>query len=214
MASNRYPRPSFPVSLAFCLACLAQSLLGCQGAVSLLAAEHLDESTGMTFSSATEPMVFAREAGQYSRSARDYLYLGPLETNRQGTREYFLWVGVATTLDRGYLAPTSEAPDVLYIFVRGELMEFKLIPWSESIPSPDATRVYGTKVDLQTQYVARVTVDQLELFAASQIDAIQLGRADGPTQRYSLWQTNQSWGNFLRLVAESASPVSVRESVR
>jgi len=31
-----------------------------------------------------------------------------LEINRQGVREHYLWVGVATTIDRGFIAPEAQ----------------------------------------------------------------------------------------------------------
>ncbi|HJR69248.1 MAG TPA: hypothetical protein VKA43_04345, partial [Gammaproteobacteria bacterium] len=49
--------------------------------------EQLDERAGMTIVHGREPLVFARTEPRYSRSARDYLYLGALGTNRQGVRD-------------------------------------------------------------------------------------------------------------------------------
>jgi len=82
---------------------LAACVAACAGQSALL--ETLDERTGMTIVRSREPLVFARTEPRYSRSARDYVYLGPLATNRQGVREHYLWVGIATTLDRGFIAP-------------------------------------------------------------------------------------------------------------
>ena len=203
MTSNRNCARSVLLVTAF--VSIAIGFAGCQGTVAQLSAEQLDERTGTTFWSAPEPMVFAREAGQYSRSARDYVYLGPVETNRQGTREYYLWVGIGSTIDRGFLAPLSGIPHTLFLFIRGELMEFKLTPWSDGIARVDPDRIYATNVSLQAQLVSRVTRDQLEVLAAEPLSAIRLVGEDERSARYGLWRAGRIWEEFLQHVGASVS---------
>ena len=93
------------------LAVAALALLAACQHGGVVSRERLDEKSGVTIIADTLPIVFARTETRFSRSGRDYLYLGPVETNRQGLREYYLWVGVASTLDRGYIAPESALPD-------------------------------------------------------------------------------------------------------
>ncbi len=88
--------------ISFASMIVAAGLAGCAGGGRL---EQLDEQSGATIVRGPAVLVYARTEPRYSRSARDYVYLGPVETNRQGVREYFLWVGVATTIDRGFIAP-------------------------------------------------------------------------------------------------------------
>lgn len=174
------------------------SLFGCHGVVNHSVNERIDRSTGMTVLTANAPMVFARTESQYSRSARDYLYLGPMETNRQGTRDYYLWVGVATTLDRGYLAPNSEVPDVIFVDVQGELMEFKLRPLSELVPNLKLTLLYSTAVNVHSQLAARVTLHQLSLLSMETLESLLVGGPGTNTRLYRRWQDEQSWGGFFR----------------
>ena len=194
-------------ALATCVLCV-MSLFGCHGTVNQRANERFDRTSGMTVLTANAPMVFARTEGRYSISARDYVYLGPIETNRQGTRDYYLWVGVATTLDRGYLAPDGEVPDVIFVDVQGELMEFNLKPWSERAPNLQSMRPYSTAVDVQTQLAARVSLHQLALLSNETLDTLRIGRADGNTRLYRRWQDEQSWNGFLRETVASESVVT------
>jgi hypothetical protein len=159
--------------------------------------ERLDELSGTTVLAGAEPMVFARTQPQYSRSGRDYLYLGPVETNRQGVHEYYVWVGVATTLDRGYLVPLAGEPERLFVDVAGEPMELVLRPWREREPGLRDARVYGTQVRLGAELAARVTLDQLTKLASEPLQSVRVVDRDGATRAYYRWQDGSNWPAFL-----------------
>jgi hypothetical protein len=181
----------------------------CAASLALLAAcasqtrvmkERLDEASGITVRAGGEPAVFARTETRYSRSGRDYLYFGPVETNRQGLREYYVWVGVATTLDRGYLAPPSEELDKVFIDVAGEPMELALRPWRERAPDLRDTRVYGTPVRLDAELAARVTLDQLLKLVSEPLASVRVVDRAGATRAYYRWQEGSDWPAFLAAV--------------
>ncbi|MDH3505942.1 MAG: hypothetical protein OEQ25_02280 [Gammaproteobacteria bacterium] len=177
----------------------AQALLGCQSLPDRSAPSRLDPRTGVTVSTADDVLVFARTEGRYSRSARDYVYLGPVELNRQGLREYFLWVGVATTLDRGYLAPEIGVPTKLQLMLRGEPMEFSLRPWAEIAPGLNALSSYQTSVELQHELGARVTRDQLRLLETARAESLRVTTGNGGTKLYQAWQNEVHWSEVLAL---------------
>lgn len=176
------------------IALAASSVAGCAHDGGLI--ERLDEH-GVTITRDEAPLVFARTESRYSRSARDYLYLGPVETNRQGIRDYYLWVGIATTLDRGFIAPTVEIPHMLYLSVQGEPIELPLRPWSEVLRDGGLEPLYDTAVDTDTALAARVTLQQLELIAAEPLASIATATADGSTREYFRWEDKQGWGDFI-----------------
>ena len=181
------------------LATAAHGLLGCQSLPSRSASDRLDPRTGVTVSTADDVLVFARTEGRYSRSARDYLYLGPVALNRQGLREYFLWVGVATTLDRGYLAPEREMPATLHLMVHGEPMEFGLRPWDEIAPGLSANSSYETSVKLQRELGVRVTRDQLRLLEEARAESLRSTDSQGGTKLYQAWRSQVHWSESLAL---------------
>lgn len=187
--------------LASLLAVAAIGATQAAGARRSAARERLDERSGITVLTDAEPIVFARTETRYSRSQRDYIFLGPVETNRRGTRDYYLWVGVGTTLDRGYLAPTTETPATLVLEVRGELMELTLEPWSEREPSLDRMRLYKTSVGLTKQLAARVTLEQLKLIARESLQSVRVADQDGDTKAYFRWEEAPAWPGFLAAAA-------------
>jgi hypothetical protein len=174
-------------------------LAACSGQTRVVR-ERLDGASGTTVLAGGEPMVFARTDPQFSRSGRDYLYVGPVETNRQGVREYYVWVGVATTLDRGYLVPLGSEPERVFIDVAGEPMELTLRPWKEREPNLREARVYGTPVRLGTELAARVTLDQLTKLASEPLQALRVVDRDGSTRAYYRWHEGSDWPAFLAAV--------------
>jgi hypothetical protein len=175
--------------------------------------EWLDEH-GVTITRDAAPLVFARTESRYSRSARDYLYLGPVETNRQGIRDYYLWVGIATTLDRGFIAPTVEIPHMLYLNVQGEPIELPLRPWSEVLRGGELEPLYETAVDTGTALAARVTLQQLELFAAEPLASVTTVTGT-ETREYFRWEQRQGWLDFIAaLESRAGAPATNRAANR
>jgi len=187
----------------FSLALAAVGLTAC-GSDGGALLERLDERAGMTLVRGREPLVFARTEPRYSRSARDYLYLGPVATNRQGVREYYLWIGVATTLDRGFIAPTAEAPRTLYLTVNGEPMELPLRSLGELVRTTLEEPIYATAVPLRAELAARVTLQQLALIDAERLSGVSVSvDATNSPRTYARWDDGPGFGDFVTGQAES-----------
>jgi hypothetical protein len=184
-------------TLLFGLAAASTLGLGaCSGPSSLL--ERLDERAGIVLLRAREPLVFARTEPRYSRSMRDYLYVGPVETNRQGVREYYLWIGVATTLDRGFIAPITKPPSTLYITVQGEPIELALEPWHDLVRTASVAPVYDTAVPVRAELAARVTLHQLSLLDSAHPESVAVdAEAEGAARAYRRWERSASFEDFL-----------------
>lgn len=172
-------------------------LVACGGGRSAVL-ERLDERAGAVIARARVPLVFARTEARYSRSARDYLYVGPVETNRQGVREYYLWVGVATTLDRGFIAPAASTPQTLVITVADEPIELPLAPWGELVRTSGGGPVYATAVPVRAELAARVSLQQLALFDRQPLAAVAVVTAgQGAPSRYARWGEGGGFGEFV-----------------
>ena len=71
-------------------------LAGCAGPDSL-ALERMDPLTGVTVTRAPAPMVMYRNLSGQSAFGREYVYVGPVQVNKMGRREHFLWLGIWRT---------------------------------------------------------------------------------------------------------------------
>jgi hypothetical protein len=159
--------------------------------------ERFRQATGTTWRVAGEPMVFERTEARFSRSARDYTYLGPVALNRRGTYDYFLWIGIGSTLDRGFLAPEAVAPTSLLIFVENEPLELVVSNWDERIPALAGEIPYDPPVTIQRHLAARVTLDQITLISERGIDRLLLRSADDRSRSFTAWGEQPNWTAFL-----------------
>lgn len=66
--------------------------------------ERLDAKTAVNVTIMAEPWVYARDVPLLAANSRDYLNVGIVETNRSGTRAYWLGVVSWSTIDRGSIA--------------------------------------------------------------------------------------------------------------
>ena len=158
------------------------------------------QATGSTWRVAGQPMVFERTEPRFSRSARDYTYVGPVALNRRGTWDYFLWIGIGSTLDRGFLAPEEIVPDSVMIFVDDEPFELSLTKWDDRVPGLAGQVPYKPPVSVEWHLAARVTLDQIALISERGIDHLLLHSADGRNRDFFEWGEQPHWATF---VAES-----------
>jgi hypothetical protein len=62
--------------------------------------EYLDEQTAATITTGVEALVFARDRTDLAVNARDYVSLTAIEINRSGTRNYYWFGYLWSTIDR------------------------------------------------------------------------------------------------------------------
>jgi len=165
--------------LAFLSACAATS-----GRIH----EFLDEQTGATITSSGSPFVLYRDNPSRAAYARNFLHLGPIEVNRAGTYEYFLWVGMWNTMDTSDSIGQRESFDSIVIFVDGEAL-----PLEVAGRTPDtigASRpVYIKPVASTADAYYAVTVDQIRLISRS--SELRIRNSGTSPREYRLWDTQQ-----------------------
>jgi hypothetical protein len=182
--------------MALCL------LAGCQSGGGVT--EWLDASTGLTLVTGKEPAAFARTDARVSRSARDYVFLGPVEVNERGAREYYLWVGIGSTIDRRYLNGELPAPTVLWLDLAGSPTEFGLEQWDQRLSRLAGRQVYDPAVTIERVLVARMTLDQLVLLARESIASIRVAADDGAMTEYFPWNSRAEWSDFVQNAGSSS----------
>ena len=153
-----------------------------------------DEDSALTFVALQEPVVAARPVIRVSVSGRDYAYLGPLEMNQMGRRNRYLWLGMASTVDRAFAGKARPLATQLVLDVDGLLMDFALQPWSSDsgeLPYPVSTPVYQS-------FVTRVSMDQIDRIAAAESVSVRLVMEDGTAAGYRLWAGGwTTWSAFV-----------------
>ena len=110
---------------AFALALLM--LAGCAER-DLWPVERLDPKTAVNVTIMAEPWVYARSVPMLAANARDYLNVGIVETNRSGTRAYWLGVVSWSTIDRSVYAANGARAMPVRIRLGWPTMKLELVP--------------------------------------------------------------------------------------
>jgi len=138
---------------------------------------------------------FAASQPQLATSARDYVYVGPVEVNRMGSREHFLWVGVATTIDRNLAGAILPGTNAISFVLDGEPMVLPLQDWSVTGRS---SAPYDPPAPLLENLGVAVSVNQIALIARAETLEVRLHLANDRIRRFKPWGgERQGWQIFL-----------------
>lgn len=165
--------------------CLLAALLaaGCGVSNGTLPA-RFDPVSGDMVITYRQPLVFARSVPALSVAARDYVYVGPLEIQRNGVQKYYLWVGIASTVDRGLAGVRVVPAEKLRLTVAGETVDLPLIPWTEG----EGTVPYDVAVPLQASLSTPLSYEDLNRIAAAVPGRIELFDQAGRAREFSHWR--------------------------
>jgi hypothetical protein len=179
-------------SLRCVAAALAWTLLAACASDSALRS-GLDDR-GRTWVSLETTVALARPAPRFSNAARDYLYVAPVQASTTGTRRHYLWVGLGTTVDRGWPGAAPSDAATLLLTVDGVPLTLPLAEWDAA----EGAELYRTPAPVYQVRRASVSLDVLQrIMAASEVEA-QIVAIDGSVARYDLWDGQWSdWTAFV-----------------
>ena len=158
----------------------------------------LDRNTGWTVATTRAPALLARGAPRIAHGARDYVYLGPVQVNRMGLHELYLWVGLVSTIDRAPLGEQALAPEALTVVVDGVPMPLQLRPWSEDLPASP----YQTPTPPYQILGARLSRDQVDRIANAQQVEVFVAAGNRQAVRYRVWRGD--WPRWAGLTTDPA----------
>lgn len=174
---------------------LVSAWLTACSATAPLVEETLDSRTGVTVMRATPPVILYRDTSYRAANARDFVYLGPIEVNRMGRFDYFLWLGVWSTLDDIYAEPQRDGFESVTIFADGEPMTLDATGWTlDAIGVSDP--VYVAPIASAADVYYRVTMDQIRLLAEAR--DIEIVTTSARTRRYLPWDESATGRAGLR----------------
>ena len=185
-------RPASKHAALVLVSAVLLSLAGCASRGPLRS--QLDE-TGRTWVSVEAPVALSRPAPRFSRAARDYLYLGPVEANQGGTRRHYLWVGLGTTVDRRWPWAAPPEAQTLLLVLDGTPLTLPLEPWDK----PAGAELYRPAAPTYAVRRASVSLDELARIAAATSVEAQVVRRDGAADTYELW--GGSWSDWSAFIA-------------
>ncbi len=145
-----------------------------------------------------EPVVYVRAEPGLSVSARDYLYLGPVEGNVAGDQRYYLWVGMAGTIDRAGAGLADDPAYAVALDVDGFTLELPLADWHDDLgQSP-----FEVRVPLRHSMRALLTSDQLERIARADGVDLALITVRGELRDFAPWRGD--WSAWASVADDAA----------
>lgn len=173
-----------------CLVTLAIALSSC--AKFPVENSRLD-SSGLTVVTLGEAVLLAHALPRVAAGARDYAYIGPVEINRMGYREFYLWISLASTIDREFLGLTPVDATELVLVVDDEAMQFSIGTWNTDLdvaPYASTAPVYAT-LEVST------TLDQIRRIAAAETVELHLIADTNANSQYQFWKGDWAeWQKF------------------
>jgi hypothetical protein len=165
----------------------ACSVAGCASTEPIVR-DKLDSLTGVTVTFSSTPLILYRENPSQAAFARNYVHLGPIQVNRSGNYQYYLWLGIWSTMQTVNQAEHRDSLESIILFADGEPLSLELAGWT-----PDAIGasepIYLKPVASSVDAYYRVTADQIRLIATAR--DIRLRTSGAKAREFSLWENQQ-----------------------
>ena len=182
------------LAIRFAPTLIVALVLAACGGTSELVSDRLDPLTGVTVTSATKPLVFYRDRSAQAAYAKDYVYLGPIEVNNMGHRDYFIWLGIWGSSDSADRSSQMNDFETVVMLADGEPLTLEVKGWTLSaIGTSDP--VYAKPVASATDAYYSVTIDQIRLIAEARDIEIRAGTTSA--KQFIPWDTSPSGNSAL-----------------
>ena len=168
------------------------------------------DSSGLTVVTLDNVVVLSRSTPHLTTAARDYAYLGPVEINRMGKLQHYIWLGMATTVDRKLARETDTKAVTLALLLDGTPMSLPLTNWdTELLDFPP----YKTGVPVYESLGAPVSLDQISRIAQTNSIEIYVINDEGTSAGYQQWEDGQwlQWTAFSG--RHAAAPVTDPDAI-
>jgi len=154
-------------------------------------AERLDPKTAVNVTIMARPWVYARAVPMLAANARDYLHVGVVETNRAGTRAYWLGVVSWSTIDRSVFAVqrANGAPPKVRLGWPESSLEFSPAAGGRTAAGLSSPAFVEPGTKFQEAWYA-LSTDQVVLLGGGAPVAVSLIGEDGELSTYEAWDAN------------------------
>jgi len=164
--------------------------------------EQLDPKTAVNVTIMAEPWVYSLDVRMLAANARDYLNVGVVETNRAGTRAYWLGVIAWSTIDRRVYAAVDPSERPTKVRLIWSATNLELIPAAggrSAVGLSEPVLVDPTFKFTETWY--SLSTAQVAQLGAGAPATIALIDEKGQPTTYEKWIVNASaMSEFLKAV--------------
>lgn len=156
---------------------------------SAMVRDQMDPVTSVTISYSPTPMVFYRDVSGRAAYARNFVHMAPLEVNRSGNYQYYLWLGIWNTIADAQSNQSRDGFESIVIFADGEPLPLDIAGWT--VAAIGASKpVYLKPVASAADAYYAVTVDQLRLIAEAR--DVRLKTTGARNESYEPWDNQKA----------------------
>lgn len=149
--------------------------------------------TGVSPTSSRSAVWLAAMRPGLSAVGKDYLFVGPMTVNREGSRRSYLWFAAGTTIDRHITGAEKPQLESVVMVADGTPMTFDLVPWDNG----KASSPYPLTIDSYVSYAARVTASQVRQLANADTLEAYVTDINGRSPLYSVVEGEaRDWLNY------------------
>jgi hypothetical protein len=162
--------------------------------------ERLDPETAVNVTIMAEPWIYSRDVPMLAAHARDYLNVGVVETNRGGTRAYWLGVIAWSTIDRSVLPGPATAILPAKARLLWPATKLELVPDSKGRSAPGLTEPVFVDKDMNhTEAWYPLTTTQLAQLGKEAPISVSLIDETGQLTTYEPWRVDRAaMSEFLK----------------
>jgi hypothetical protein len=176
--------------LRICMAVAALTIVACAPVGTGDVREQLDERTGVTVTSMSAPLEFFSPQPERGLQAASFASLGPVEINRMGQRQTYLWLSVLCGEDKRERNSAGMRAELkLRIFAADTTLEPAFVT-TDARQIELEQRVYERPADWIEEAFYAISAAQLAELAAADSLLLELSAADEESRRYELWKSN------------------------
>ena len=139
-------------------------------------------NAGISPAGASEAVSLAALRPGLSAAGKDYLFVGPMTVNREGSHRRYLWFSVGTTIDRHLTGAPKPTLETVVLVVDGAPMTFDLIPWNNNADAAP----YPLPIESYSSYAARITNSQIRQVANAGTVEAYVTDVNGRSPIYSI----------------------------
>jgi hypothetical protein len=181
----------------FTLLAFVAAIIGCASAPDR-PREILDPQTSATIVYSSASMLLYRDDPAHAANAKNLISMGPLQVDRSGHYQYFLWLGIWNTNHNVDETNGRDGFDSIILFVDGEPLALEIAGWTPS--SIGASQpVYAQPVASAIDAYYEVTIDQIRFIAEAK--EIYLRTSGFRSLSFELWDdqaaAKQAFRRFL-----------------
>jgi hypothetical protein len=154
-------------------------------------AERLDPKTAVNVTIMARPWIYARGVPMLAANARDYLNVGVVETNRGGTRAYWLGVVSWSTIDRSVFAASGagSAPARVRLGWPKSSLEFSPATGGRTAAGLSSPAFVEPGTNFQESWYA-LSIDQVVQLGRGAPVSVSLAGEGGELTTYEAWDAN------------------------